>query len=248
MINGMMMGKTGMTKIRVDLSSYAEENIPNYKTITQLPQETIDYLNSGLIVTDAGYAFAGCSNLTIFPALDIDTSECRTMDHMFSFCDSLTALDLSWLNTSSCTDMSAMFQSFDGHILDISMFDTAKCEDFSYMFRYSTIKTVNLSSFNTSKCKDMRAMFFDCSNLNVLDLNNFDTSACTDLSQMFCFCDVLTTIKGVIDMRSCTSCVDMFASSPRVRGVHLKNVPRTLSLARIGGTENVTYIIDNYID
>ena len=40
---------------------------------------------------------------------------------------------------------------------------------------------------------------------------------------MFGDCTSLTTIKGVIDMKSCTSCKAMFDNCSKLKGVKIKN-------------------------
>ena len=94
----------------------------------------------------------------------------------------------------------------------------------------------------------MFRMFFSCYDLTTLDVSNWDTSACTNMSGMFGYCNSLSTIKGALDLSHVTNVLGMFTASSELRGVHLKNVPRSLDLSGIGGTEGVTYIVDNYID
>ena len=77
-------------------------------------------------------------------------------------------------------------------------------------------------------CKDvtdMRWMFQNCSDLISLDLSNFDTSSVWDMRWMFYNCPRLTTIKGVIDMKSCEDCFNMFKNCPNLSGVKIKNPP-----------------------
>ena len=121
----------------VDLYFYARDNVPNYKTITTLPQENLDYLNSGLIVTSAYSAFNSCEKLQSFPKLNIDFSQCENTREMFAYCKSLTSLDLTWLNISKCTATSAMFKDCTSLIsLNISNWDTSNVSDMAGMFRF----------------------------------------------------------------------------------------------------------------
>ena len=121
----------------VDLYFYARDNVPNYKTITTLPQENLDYLNSGLIVTSAYSAFNSCEKLQSFPKLNIDFSQCENMSEMFLYCKSLTSLDLTWLNISKCTYMGGMFKDCTSLIsLNISNWDTSNVSDMAGMFRF----------------------------------------------------------------------------------------------------------------
>ena len=81
-------------------------------------------------------------------------------------------------------------------------------------------------------------MFDDCTALTTLDLSNWDTSKVTDMRYMFYDCTSLTTIKGVIDMKSCASynCNKMFYNCPKLTGVKIKNPPSGITATSgIGG-------------
>ena len=73
----------------------------------------------------------------------------------------------------------------------------------------------------------MASLFSGCENLTSIDLSNFDTSNVTDMRDMFYGCSNLTTIKGVLDMKSCTeeNYYFMFYKCPKLRGVKIKNPP-----------------------
>lgn len=58
-----------------------------------------------------------------------------------------------------------------------------------------------------------------------VDLSSFDTSRVKNMSYMFWGCTNLTTIKGVIDMKSCEYCIHMFENCPKLKGVKIKNPP-----------------------
>lgn len=47
----------------------------------------------------------------------------------------------------------------------------------------------------------------------------------TNMSCMFWGCTNLTTIKGIINMKSCEYCVDMFKDCHKLKGVKIKNPP-----------------------
>ena len=73
---------------------------------------------------------------------------------------------------------------------------------------------------------DMPFMFYDCYKLTKLDLSNFDTSNVEDMCAMFINCSNLTTIKGIIDMKSCKYFYeDMFHNYPKLKDVKIKNPP-----------------------
>ena len=120
---------------------------------------------------------------------------------MFAVCRDLTSIDLSSFDTSEVTTMGHMFE---------------ECND---------LTKLNLSNFDTSKVTDMRWMFNNCCNLTTLDLSSFDTSKVKHMCAMFWGCNSLTTIKGVIDMKSCEYCDNMFLNCFKLKGVKIKNPP-----------------------
>ena len=79
-------------------------------------------------------------------------------------------------------------------------------------------------------------MFDACTRLTTLDLSNWDTSKVTDMSHMFEDCTSLTTIRGIIDMKSCTSYGYMFSGCTNLTGVKIKNPPSGITATSgIGG-------------
>ena len=126
------------------------QKIPNYSTITTLPEENANYIKEALPnVTDCDYMLYLCKKLTSIDTTGWDTSSVTNMSYMFGSCKALTVLDVSKWNTSKVTNMSCMFDS----------------------------------------------------------------------------CSSLTTIKGVIDMKSCTYYDNMFFDCTKLTGVKIKNPP-----------------------
>ena len=185
----------------VDLSYYARDNIENFDTITEIPQEHLDYLNSGLYASNMRSMFLHCSDLITILRLNIDTSNVEDMSFMFGYCNSLTSLNLSNFDTSKVTDMNNMFSYCD------------------------SLTSLNLSNWDTSKVTNMRNIFSDCESLTSLDLSNFDTSNVTNMRYMFSDCRSLITITGIIDMKSCISYTDMFSFCSELTEVKIKNPP-----------------------
>ena len=185
----------------VDLSHYAKNNIPNYPSITEIPRENLDYLNSGLTASNMGYMFNQCYNLQSVPKLNIDTSQCTIMRFMFYNCKTLTSLDLSNFNTSNVITMENMF------------------------YLCQALTTIDLSNFDTSNVTNMSGMFNGCNSLTSLDLSNFNTSKVTDMGYMFYYCQALEHIEGIIDMKSCTMYDTMFYGCNKLSGVKIKNPP-----------------------
>ena len=152
-------------------------------------------------ITNTGWMFRNCSNLISLDLSGFDTSDVIAMDGMFDGCENLTTLDLSNFDTSNLDSMWSMFLN---------------CEN---------LTSLDLSSFDTSKVKNMFSMFENCHHLIELDLSSFDTSKVENMRNMFWGCDSLTTIKGVIDMKSCTNYDEMFYNCPKLKGVKIKNPP-----------------------
>ena len=173
------------------------------------------------------------------------------MEHMFYHCNGLTSLDLfSYFDTSKVTNMCSMFNScFNLTELDLSAFNTSKVTNMSFMFfNCHGLTSLDLSSFNTSNVDDMECMFGDCTSLTALDLSNFDTSKVKNMSYMFKNCYNLTTIKGVIDMKSCKWCTDMFKNCPKLKDVKIKNPPTEFNEHWVGLSKSQYTIVDDESD
>lgn len=125
------------------------------------------------------------------------------------------------------TDMGCMFfNRFDIVSVDLSKLDTSEVTNMGDLFSNCVnLTSVNLSNLDTSNVFDMNYMFSGCSDLTTLDLSSFDTSMVSNMSHMFWNCTNLTTIKGVIDMRSCEFCLNMFEYCDKLKGVKIKNPP-----------------------
>lgn len=78
--------------------------------------------------------------------------------------------------------------------------------------------------WDTSALTSMRSMFAQCAYLRNLDLSHFDASKVTDMTDMFNYCNHVSTIKGVIDMKSCTKYENMFFCC-YASGIKIKNPP-----------------------
>lgn len=152
-------------------------------------------------VTDMRWMFQNCSDLISLDLSNFDTSKVEDMHSMFEDCSNLTSLDVSNFNTSNVKDMTLMF------------------------YGCSSLTSLDLSSFDTSNTTEMIKMFESCSKLISVDLSNFDTSNVTDIWEMFANCTCLTSIKGIIDMKSCTQYDDMFYGCFNLKDVKIKNPP-----------------------
>ena len=174
------------------------------------------------------------------------------MEYMFYHCSGLTSLDLfTYFNTSKVTNMCGMFNSCFNltTTLDLSSFNTSKVTNMGWMFyNCQGLTSLDLSSFNTSNVDDMECMFGDCTSLTTLDLSNFDTSKVKNMSYMFKNCYNLTTIKGVIDMKSCKWCTDMFKNCPKLKDVKIKNPPTEFNEHWVGLSKSQYTIVDDESD
>ena len=228
--------------------------IPNYDTITTLPEENANYIKEALPnvtncatmlysckaltsvdttgwdtsnVTDMISIFYNCNALTTLDVSNWDTSNVTIMSNMFAGCESLTTLDVSKFDTSKVTDMNWMFYDCNKlTTLNVSNWNTSKVTNMSFMFRTcNSLTTLDLSNWDTSNVGGMNWMFYGCNALTTLDVSNWDTSNVTDMRHMFAGCTLLTTIKGVIDMKSCTLYDSMFRYCNKLTGVKIKNPP-----------------------
>ena len=87
------------------------------------------------------------------------------------------------------------------------------------------LTSVDTTGWDTSNITNMDSMFWDCNKLTNLDVSKWDTSNVTNMSWMFDYCTSLTTIKGVIDMKLCTSYDNMSNGCTKLTGVKIKSRP-----------------------
>ena len=147
------------------------EKIPNYNTITILPEENANYIKEALPnVTDCNSMLYSCGNLTSIDTTGWITSKVTDMDSMFYNCKALTTLDVSNWNTSNVTNMYGMFHD---------------CE---------SLTTLNLSKWDTSKVTVMDRMFYRCSTLTTIK-GVIDMKSCSSHINMFFGCTKLTGVK-----------------------------------------------------
>ena len=229
---------------------YYYQKIPNYDTITTLPEENAEYIKEALPNVSSCYCMMGSYYygdgfiaLTSIDTTRWDTSNITNMTLMFSNCSSLRTLDVSKWDTSKVTNMNSMFNCCKSlTTLDASKWDTSKVINMSGMFNYcNLLKTLDLSNWDITRVTNMSDMFFDCNALIELDVSNWDTSRVTSMKQMFFYCNALTNIKGVIDMKSCTICDNMFINCDKLKGVKIKNPP--LDFEKLSGLRKDQYEI-----
>jgi len=148
------------------------------------------------IVTDMGWMFGHCGNLTELDLSGFDTSGVQDMRDMFEGCKSLTKLDMSGFDTGNVTNMGWMFYGCEGlQSLDVSNFNTSKVQNMNAMFdECKSLTELNVSGFDTGSVTDMGWMFYGCEGLQSLDVSNFNTSKAQDMQSMFDKCKSLTKL------------------------------------------------------
>ena len=158
----------------VTIRTNKEDNLPTMISFNGKSNLlTVEYLKVTSKVTNMGYMFSGCTNLTSLDLSNFNTSEVTNMGYMFQNCTNLTSLDLSNFNTSEVDSMYGTFQN---------------C---------TNLTSLDVRNFDTSKVTDMYGMFYGCTNLTSLDLSNFDVSNVTNMSNMFQSCNKLTSLDSM---------------------------------------------------
>ena len=164
-----------------------------------------------------------------------------------AFADASGDLSLQdFANTFVATNFRSLFDY--SSIVKPPKLNTSNVTNIDFMFQNCrNLQSVDLSSVDTSKVTSMIGLFSQCNSLQSVDLSSFDTSKVINMSAMFFNTLNLESVTGVLDLTSCINVNDMFLNS-KIKGLHLKNVPRSLDFSTCGGIEGETYIIDNYID
>ena len=114
-----------------------DDYLANHSNITELPDDVVQYLSSGLTVGSCRFTFGFCSSLLSIPwnEFNINTEYCITMNQMFAACSNCITINLTGMNTKSVTTMMAMFMNcFDlEEIICPDGFDMSSCADVNVM-------------------------------------------------------------------------------------------------------------------
>ena len=178
----------------LDMKSVCDLNYANNDKITTVK---FDKSFSMARPTSTFCWFWGLRKLkTIIGIENLNTSEVKYMNSMFSECCSLTELDVSGFNTANVENMGGMFEGCSQlKTIDVSGFNTANVEDMSFMFDgCSQLKTLDISGFNTANVDDMGGMFSGCSQLESIDVSGFNTANVPTMYCMFRGCHNLKSI------------------------------------------------------
>ena len=189
----------------MNMANYARLNIPNYNTITSIPEEHLPNSINTSLAQNWSYAFNNCRRLTNLPDPFYNTSNATNLYGMFGTCNSyLTTIPN--FDTSNVTDMSRMFY-YCYRLSNIPNFNTNNVINMQRMFERCYDITI-APNFNTSKVIDMGAMFKQC--IKLTSIPNFDTSNVINMSQMLDGCEKLTTIPN-FDTNNVTNMYNMFS-------------------------------------
>ena len=178
----------------LDMKSCCDLNYVNNDKITTVK---FDKSFSMARPTSTFYWFWGLRKLkTIIGIENLNTSEVKYMNSMFSECCSLTELDVSGFNTANVENMGGMFEGCSQlKTIDVSGFNTANVEGMYVMFEgCSQLETLDISGFNTANVDDMAGMFSGCSQLETIDVSGFNTANVRRMDRMFEGCSQLKTI------------------------------------------------------
>ena len=155
------------------------------------PEWVVDDNNRNVekVVFDASFAnarptttyrwFLNCDILREIEGIEnLNTSEVKNMQAMFSLCGKLKSIDVSHFDTRTVQNMGAMF-SFCTSLesIDVSHFNSDNVWSMASMFnKCQSLTEINLSSFNTSKVEYLFNLFAGCSNLRTIYFGNGFTS------------------------------------------------------------------------
>lgn len=168
----------------LDMKSDCDFNYVNNDKITTVK---FDKSFSMARPTSTFFWFCGLRKLkTIIGIENLNTSEVKYMNFMFSECSSLTELDLSGFNTANVEYMLFMFKGCSQlKTLDISGFNTANVYEMMDMFSgCSQLESIDVSGFNTANVENMSLMFEGCSQLKTIDVSGFNTALVGELLVM----------------------------------------------------------------
>ena len=227
----------------VSLFNYCARNIADYQTMTEIPQENLNYLNSGLGATSIGMMFSNCHKLKSIPNLDINTTdylEDGNLSFIFSDCYDLESLDISWIDFSKVTSCYNAF-SQSGSLTNTRFLDGkdfSNCTDFERMFqcdlyKYETgrseisLKEIDLSGttgIGNSEF-DFHSFSYYNDDLEYVNLSTVNFANCIDIDAAFNFCSKLKRIDGVLDFSKITKIsLNVFNSCDSLEYVALRNL------------------------
>ena len=189
----------------VDLTDYAKKYIADYKTVTEIPAENMEYLNH-CTPNNMTRTFAGLVKVPTIDVSGMDTSHVSSFSYCFDGSASDTKSDpsvlseivgLNNLDFSSAIDVSYMFSYISNmKHLDLSNIKLTSLKNLNYLIMFSAFETLDLTNVDLSKIENMDYAFAHTSdtsshtstgNLNkIYGIEDFNTSNCNSMKGMFC--------------------------------------------------------------
>ena len=169
------------------MRNYARNHIPNYNTITNIPEEHSPNSINTSLAQNWSNTFANCRNIINLPDPFYDTNNATNMSRMFAYCNNLTTVPN--FDTSNVTNMTYMFINCH-NLTTVPNFDTSNVTNMGRMF-YNCHNLTTVPNFDTSNVTDMKCMFYSCNNLTTVPI--LDTINVTSMYDMFLGC---TNIQG----------------------------------------------------
>ena len=240
-------------KAPVDCTDFAKNNIPNYDTITSVPEEFAEMDFSETIKLNS--LWNGMSNCSKFP--DISAPMATSARNMFQ---NTKCSQIPNLYIPNVTDIAGMFFNVNNTsdvVLELKNIHSDKISNCdSLLSRYGTSTTNKfkeiISIFNTINVRNFTSTFNDCTSLILL--TSINTRRGQTLKWMLSGCIKLEKIDTPIDLRCCTNITGClrYCNTLVTEGIQFTNVPRTLDFTNIfnDGTDNSKnrYKIINYIE
>lgn len=183
-----------------NIDNYARNNITNYQSVTEIPSENVEELQS-VYVLSAMYAFANMTSLATFDVGNIYMDKCTMIAFIFSNDYSLSAVN-------------------------VAGWDIRSVRDASYAFRGDrSLTSLNLNSWYGNSLEDTSSMFNGCSSLTTLDISHLFEGAnlnSSSTSNMFNGCNNLQYI--ILDCAVVPNC----ASSGAITAMNIPSGTKVL--------------------
>ena len=143
----------------------------------------------------AYYLFQGCSNCTEIDMTNIDISQCKNLDSMFSQCSKLTnIIGLEDMDVSNVTGFSSIFANsgLEGDIVLPWTINTSERVNMTSMFWNTKVTSLDLRTWDTSHVWNFPSIFSGCSELETIYVSDkWTLSAAEYASNMFNNCPKL---------------------------------------------------------
>jgi surface protein len=145
----------------------------------------IEQWGDSLRLSNYGFQFAKCSNLTFTHTDNLSLSCVTDMRNMFEGCSSMINFyGIENWDVSKVTNMSTMFWGATRFNQNLNNWDVSNVRDMSFMFLSATTYNQPLNSWNVSKVNNMSGLLKFAYNFNQ-PLNNWNVSAVTEMYGVF---------------------------------------------------------------